>query len=475
MFKSIEVKETESCCGASSKPQAEKIREHQVSLALPVAIIGAGPVGLAAAAHLTERGESYILFESGQHVGQHVSQWGHVRLFSPWQYNIDQAAARLLVNHGWRSPNLTELSTGRELLEQYLLPLAELPEIKSNLKLNTKVVAISKKDTDKMKSAHRDRQPFVIYADINGVAQMFEARAVIDASGTWGQPNSIHASGVWTTQEKSLASQIYYGIPDVNKTRDRYQNKRIAVIGSGHSAINTLLELAVLKEEYLGTTLIWMMRKSSVEEAYGGEANDQLEARGELGSRIHELVRTHQIEIITPLYIQQIKQKNDRMTIYGEHDGIPKEINDIDEIVVNTGSRPDLSILSELRLDIDQTTESTRTLAPLIDPNVHSCGTVRPHGEKELRHIDKNFYIVGMKSYGRAPTFLMATGYEQVRSIAAALSGDWSASEVVELVLPETGVCRITSNEPKKGTNEQSANNCCSSSTHVTNSTVCCD
>jgi hypothetical protein len=78
----------------------------------------------------------------------------------------------------------------------------------------------------------------------------------------------------------------------------------------------------------------------------------------------------------------------------------------------------------------------------LIDPNLHSCGTVRPHGVVELRQPETDFYIVGMKSYGRAPTFLMATGYEQVRSVAAELAGDHAAARDVRLKLPETGVCK---------------------------------
>ena len=72
---------------------------------------------------------------------------------------------------------------------------------------------------------------------------------------------------------------------------------------------------------------------------------------------------------------------------------------------------------------------------------MHSCGTVEPHGFAELTHPEHGFFIVGMKSYGRAPTFLLATGYEQVRSVTAWLAGDTAAARNVELVLPATGVC----------------------------------
>jgi hypothetical protein len=98
-------------------------------------------------------------------------------------------------------------------------------------------------------------------------------------------------------------------------------------------------------------------------------------------------------------------------------------------------------MVSELRLRLDPWLESTEALGPLIDPNLHSCGTVRPHGHRELAHPEKGFYTLGVKSYGRAPTFLMATGYEQARSVVAAIAGDVTAADRVELDLPETGVC----------------------------------
>ena len=97
--------------------------------------------------------------------------------------------------------------------------------------------------------------------------------------------------------------------------------------------------------------------------------------------------------------------------------------------------------MRELRIQLDPAIECPVALAPLIDPNEHSCGTVRPHGARELAQPEPGFYFAGMKSYGRAPTFLMLTGYEQVRSIAADIAGDREAAERVELVLPETGVC----------------------------------
>lgn len=130
-------------------------------------------------------------------------------------------------------------------------------------------------------------------------------------------------------------------------------------------------------------------------------------------------------------------------------------------MIVNTGNRPNLSMISEIRTSIDTATESVETLAPLIDPNLHSCGTVRPHGEKELRHPEKDFYMVGSKSYGRAPTFLMATGYEQVRSIVAYLTGDYEAAEKVQLDLPETGVCSVNLNPNKVDDSCCGTESCC--------------
>ncbi|MGG0940251.1 NAD(P)-binding domain-containing protein [Brevibacillus centrosporus] len=409
---------------------------------LPVAIIGGGPVGFAAAAQLLERGESFVLFEAGSEIGASVLEWGHVRMFSPWEYNMDASAVRLLSTHKWEAPHGSDIPTGRELIEKYLQPLAVLPEIAPFIHVNSQVIAVGKKDLDKMKSKGREQAPFVVRYKQDGQIRQIEARAVIDASGTWKQPNPLGAGGAFAVGEAEAADRITYGIPDVyGKQRHRYAGKRVLVVGSGHSAINTLLDLNRLKEEVPTTQIMWLLRKKDIREAYGGGEADQLQARGALGTAIQSLVESGRVNVHTPAYIQEISTKNDTLVVTGMWNGAPMRLDGIDEIITNTGSRPDTQFLREVRFQLDAAIECVPALAELIDPNIHSCGTVRPHGERELRQPEKDFYIVGMKSYGRAPTFLLATGYEQVRSVVAALTGDWEAAKRVELSLPETGVC----------------------------------
>ncbi|MBP1962993.1 NAD(P)-binding domain-containing protein [Paenibacillus aceris] len=450
---------------------------------LPVAIIGAGPVGLAAAAHLATRKEAFVLLEAGNEVSSNIASWSHVRLFSPWEFNIDKAARQLLSSHGWKAPNNSDIPTGLEMIENYFKPLANLPEIKPYLHFNAKVVAASRKGLSKVKTQSRDELPFVLHVEKNGERMVVEARAVIDATGTWTNPNPVLSEGVWTTEENSLSNHIFYGIPDVlGKHKERYVGKKVLVVGSGHSAINTLLELGELKDQVQETEIVWVLRKSMVKDVYGGQEQDQLAARGELGTRIQKLVESGKVKVLTSFYIQELKTNGEKIQVIGSYENELLYMDDIDEIVSNTGSRPDLSFLREVRVITDPSLESTVELAPLIDPNVHSCGTVRPHGEKELRQPEKDFYIVGSKSYGRAPTFLMTTGYEQVRSVVAALVGDYEAAERVELELPETGVCSIQTNSccDSEQSNQslvksEAVSSCCSTVTKpVVSKSSCC-
>ncbi|OJW27730.1 MAG: hypothetical protein BGO51_20325 [Rhodospirillales bacterium 69-11] len=410
---------------------------------LPVAIIGAGPIGLAAAAHLRARGAEAVVLEAGPAAGHAVRQWGHVGMFTPWRWCIDPVAEAVLRATGWTAPPPEAVPTGADLVARYLEPLAAA--LAPIVRFGTRVTAVTRRHTDKVQSAGRDAQPFVLRTiGPDGRTGTLQARAVIDASGTWATPNPMGSDGLPAIGEEAVADRIQTGIPDIlGSARARHAGRTTAVVGGGHSAINVLLELATLRESAPGTEIVWIMRKARVAEAFGGETADALAQRGALGSRARALVERGAITVRTPFRIEAVTPAAGRVRITGAQDGATAEIV-ADEIVVATGFRPDLSALREIRLSLDPWLECAAALGPLIDPNLHSCGTVRPHGARELAHPDAGFYIAGMKSYGRAPTFLLATGHEQVRSIAAALTGDLDAALRVELDLPETGVCNAT-------------------------------
>jgi hypothetical protein len=211
--------------------------------------------------------------------------------------------------------------------------------------------------------------------------------------------------------------------------------------------MNAVLDLVELAKQAPGTRILWAFRRPLSAVNFGGGARDGLAERGELGSRAQALVESGAVTALAPFLIDRIAPAGAALAITGRQHTREATVQ-ADRIIVAAGFRPDLSFLREVRLELDPAVEATPALAPLIDPNLHSCGTVRPHGEAELRHKEPGFWIAGMKSYGRAPTFLMATGHEQVRSIAAALAGDWEAAREVRLELPDTGVCVTDTAEP---------------------------
>jgi hypothetical protein len=422
--------------------QTEERDQTMSTQEFPVAVIGAGPVGLAAAAHLLKRGEQPLVFEAGATVGASMLEWAHVRMFSPWTYNTDPVCVDLLRSNGWTAPPAETFPTGREVVAEYLTPLAAHPRIAPHVRLNTRVVGVSRVGVDRTKTADRERRPFVIRVESDGQEHDVFAKAVIDASGTWRVPNPLGANGHKAIGERAAAAAIFYGMPDaLGDLRARYAGKRVLVVGSGHSAMNALLDLEQLARQEPATRLFWAVRRSRIDGVFGGANNDQLPERGRLGSRLRELVNTGQLQVFEGFALSAVTRTGEGLVVSSGDRTLPA----VDEIVAATGFRPDLDMLREVRLELDAIVESPRALAPLIDPNVHSCGTVPPHGAEQLQHPERDFYVVGMKSYGRAPTFLLRTGYEQVRSVVAALTGDWESARRVELVLPETGVCSVPS------------------------------
>ncbi|MER5657879.1 MULTISPECIES: NAD(P)-binding domain-containing protein [unclassified Streptomyces] len=406
----------------------------------PVVVIGAGPAGLAAAAHLTERGIDALVLEAGPTAATAVRAWSHVRLFSTWGELTDPAAEKLLAPTGWSKPDADTYPTGGDWAERYLQPLADV--LAERVRYGATVTGVSRLGRDRIVDADRDEQPFTVRITLaDGAEQRVLARAVIDASGTWSTPGPIGADGLPALGEHAAAARISYRIPDLKDpaVRARYAGRRTAVIGSGASAFTALAGLAALARDEEGTRAVWILRRGISGSTFGGGSADQLPARGALGLAAKAAVDDGYADAVTGFRTDAVEPDGEgRLVLVGE-DG--RRLDAVDEVIVLTGLRPDLSFLSELRLGLDERLQAPVELAPLIDPNQHSCGTVYPHGHKELSHPEQGVYLVGMKSYGRAPTFLAMTGYEQVRSVTAAIAGDLEAADRVELTLPETGVC----------------------------------
>lgn len=414
---------------------------------LPVAIIGAGPIGLAAAANLVERGIDFVVYESGADAGASIQKWAHIKFFSPWRHLVDPASRRLLEATGWTAPEATGLPTGGEFVTGYLEPLSKLDAIASRIRYGVTVDAVSREGMDRTRSAGRADTPFLLrITDADGVQEV-TASAVIDASGTYLTPNSLASSGLDPLGLSAVAEHVSHALPDaVGRERDRFAGKRVTVVGAGHSAANTLLNLAALKREVPETQITWLIRNASAIRVTTSE-DDELIARAAIGKRVDRLIATGAIQQLDRFEILRLAPIDGGVRLIGQRAGELVE-HDTDVVVNATGFRPNLDMLREIRLELDDIVEAPARLAPLIDPNIHSCGTVEPHGFAELQQPEPNFFLAGMKSYGRAPTFLLATGYEQVRSITAYLAGDIASATNVQLVLPATGVCSSGASGP---------------------------
>jgi thioredoxin reductase len=427
---------------------------------LPIIVIGAGPTGLAAAVHLLDKGVTPLVLEAGDRVGAHVLSWAHVRMFSPWEFNVDRVAARMLEASGWSKPPASEYPTGGELVRNYLEPLAALPELRPHVRLGARVTAVSRLGLDRLKTAGRESTAFVLHVSTSAGDERLLARAVIDASGTLGSANPLGGDGLAAMGERALADRVYYGIPDVlGAQRARYAGRRTLVVGSGHSAFTVLLDLVALADQAPDTRVFWVIRRRTLGSLFGGGEADALPERGRLGQRLRALVESGRLVLFQGFSLERLTRTEEGIVASSGDQVVPV----VDEVVAATGFRPDLGMLRELRLAIDPIVECPAALASVIDPNIHSCGTVPPHGEDVLRQPEAGFYLAGMKSYGRAPNFLMLTGYEQVRSIACALAGDAEGARTVELTLPATGVCStqaVNSDSLQRATLETGAS-CC--------------
>ncbi len=392
-----------------------------------LAIIGAGPIGLEAAAAALESGFDVHVFERGE-VGAHALAWGHVQMFTPWSANNGPASERLLKRNGWNAPDPQARPTGAEVAGALLAPLANTPELRDRVHAHSQVVHVSRHGALKGDGGEAERRahPFrLLVRDSGGRENMLHAFALIDASGVYGSPNSAGTGGIPARGETYLAPQMCYRCDDVaGLRRAKHAGRRTLVIGGGATAATTVTALAGIAAEAEGTSVVWVTRRFGG--ALAGEvANDPLPARAALFAASHALQRGENPAVtwIGGAEVEGFEYNS------GTHRyrvalsiGEANRVEEVDEVVVNAGFGPDNTLYREL-----QASECAATRAPAGVAAALRSGADADSAES-LAHPEPDFFILGAKAYGRHNTFLLANGYAQVAGVVAKLSRDLSAA-----------------------------------------------
>ena len=394
-----------------------------------LAIVGAGPTGLEAALTALDAGFDAHVFERGE-AGAHPLAWGHVRMFTPWRMNMGSVSRAHLERSGWTAPDLEMLPTGRELAERYLEPVARLPELQTRVHLHAQVVHIGRQGMlkgDAIGRAARREHPFrLLVRDSGGRENFLHAYSVIDASGVYGQPNWAGDGGIPARSELYLAPQLAYHPDDVKGlARERYAGKRVMVIGSGTSAATTVQSLARLASETPGTHVVWVARRP-FGETFPPIADDPLSERHELYARARALAVGTE-STVTPIGGARVEgfefnSATHRYRVTLIVDGQPR-VEEVERVIVNTGFGPDDSLYRELQVHECYASRGPMNLsAALLGAGSGDCLTTPAFGADVLTNPEPDFYILGHKSYGRNPNFLLETGYKQVADVVARLA-----------------------------------------------------
>lgn len=372
-----------------------------------LAVIGAGPVGLAAALGAVKRGLAVAVYEA-QEVGAALREWGPVRFFSPLAMNLPPGAVEWL---GDTLPAADAILTGPEFVDRVLLPLANSAALQGKIRTGSRVISVARAGLTRSDYAGhpiRAERSFRLLIETAGGEEIAEADAVIDASGVYGQPVKLSVPG-----ERAAAPRLMRTLGALHARLGSLKGKRVLLAGHGHSAANALLQLADA-----GPQVIWAVRSLN-RRPCGEVACDPLPERRSIVARANDLAaqppawlaveRRATIQALTP------RAAGFEVTLSGARSVV------VDEIVALTGYRPDLSFLSELALEIHPATEGAGKLSRAL-ANVTDCLALPTLSPTDLDSGEPGFYLAGAKSYGRARTFLLESGYKQIETMLDSLA-----------------------------------------------------
>ena len=386
-----------------------------------IAILGAGPTGLEAALAATEAGNPFTVYEAAPTVAGNVRAWGHVRLFTPWEMNVSPRMRRHLEAAGREVPDGAECPTGRDLAERLLSPLAELPEIAPHLRLGTRVLGLGRRGLlkhEEIATAERGRHPFrILLADGAGREWTEEADLVIDATGTWENPNTLGDGGIPAPGERALDAEIRRDIPDLAAERNDWAGRTILLAGAGHSAQTAVRALAELAQQAPGTRVIWALRNP--EPGWGTHKGDPLPARAELTAAAADLATggSPAVEARRGVVVAEIAKPNGRFEVTLRK-GARRERIAVDRILSLTGAVGDYTLYRQLQVhECYATCGPIKLAGALLGAGAADCLAQTTHGADTLTNPEPGFFILGAKSYGRNNTFLMRIGWEQIGEV----------------------------------------------------------
>ncbi len=391
-----------------------------------LAIIGAGPIGLEAALAAVDAGLDFRLYEVAPHAAGNVRRWGHVRLFTPWSMNVSERMARHLEAAGEPVPAGDECPTGDALAERLLDRLAALPEVASRIETGTRVVAIGRQGLlkhEEIGSAERAARPFrLVVRGSDGRERVEHADVVIDCTGTYGVSNALGDGGIPAPGETALADRILRHIPDPGAETGSWAGKRLLVVGGGHSAQTAVCDLAGLATEHPGTEIFWALRGDTSDWAI--DPDDPLPERSALTRRAAEMAGgpSAVVRTIQGAVVDGLRPDGDGLVVtLRRTDGATEELA-VDLVLALTGYVGDAGLYRQLQFHECYATSGPMNLAAQLVGGSADCLAQESHGADSLVSPEPDFFVLGIKSYGRSPGFLMRVGYTQVDEVFSLLA-----------------------------------------------------
>ena len=387
---------------------------------MDVAILGAGPIGLEAGLAAAERGFEFTIYEAADRPAAHVRDWGHVTLFTPWDLNVSDRMRRALPG----APTGSKLPTGDELAAELLDPLAELPTVKPRLRLGSRVEAVAREGLlkhEEIASPERGARRFrLLVSGASGHESVEHADAVLDCTGTYGNPNALGDGGIPAPGERALADRIERRLPQI-AGRGEWSGSTILLTGAGHSAQTAARSLAELARHAPGTRVIWAIR--SQDPTWGAVDGDPLPERAALTDAAAALVGGASDAVDTRLgYVTEALAPREGRIAVILRNGAAEEVV-VDRVLALNGGVGDYSLYRQLQVHECYATAAPMKLsAALLGAATGDCLEQQSHGPDTLTNPEPGFFILGAKSYGRNSQFLLRIGWAQVDDVLGLLA-----------------------------------------------------